>query len=448
MVTEQIVNVVYHTYNHKLFKKVCSYHVMNLGEVVDILLSQREEISEKFQRERIIEREYDREKIKRFLKYPNIVAILGVRRCGKSIFSQQIMENAGYVNFDDERFIYLDAKDLNKVLQAIYEIYGKVDSLILDEPQNIRSWELFANRLRRTKKVIVTGSNSRLLSGELATALTGRHIDVELYPFSFREFLRYENLNFEEKYYSTARVAEIKRALEKYMEWGGLPERYLFGREILVRIYGDILEKDIVRRLGVRKTVALREFVKSLFSNISREFTYRKVANIVNVRDVHTLKNWLMGIQEAYLGFTLNRFSYKLKDQLIAPRKFYSIDTGLAQTVAFRISQDRGRVMENIVAIELLRRKSYWHPEWEIYYWKDHQQREVDFVLKEGERIKELIQVTYASGRDEIGEREIKSLLKAGKELGCEKKTVITWDYEDEGEIKFIPLWKWLLKTE
>ncbi len=419
---------------------------MKLGEIIDVLLSQREEIREKFEREKIIERELDKEKVREFLKYPNIVAILGVRRCGKSVFSWQIMENAGYVNFDDERFIDLDAKDLNRVLQAMYEIYGNVESVILDEPQNVRGWELFASRLRRTKKVIITGSNSKMLSGELATVLTGRYLDIELYPFSFREFLRCVGVNFEERYYSTLKIAEIKRELEKYMEWGGFPERHLFGREILVRIYGDILEKDIVRRLGVRKRAVMKEYVKYLFSNVSREFTYRKIANILNVKDVHTLKNWMNGIQDAYLGFTLNRFSYKLKEQMIAPRKFYPIDPGLAKTVAFKISEDRGRLMENLVAVELLRRRSYWNREREIYYWKDYQQREVDFVIKEGSEIRECIQVTYASGKDEIERREIRALEKAAEELRCKKKTVITWDYEEEGEINFVPLWRWLLK--
>ena len=418
---------------------------MNLGEIIDVILSQREEIREKFERERIIDREADKEKIRRFLKHPNIVAIMGVRRCGKSVFSWQIMNNAGYVNFDDERFIDLDAKDLNHVLQGIYEVYGSVDSVILDEPQNVRGWELFANRLRRTKRIIITGSNSKMLSGELASALTGRYIDVELYPFSFMEYLTYEGIGWEEKYYSTLKVAELKRNLGKYLEYGGFPERYLLGREILSRIYGDILEKDIIRRLKVRKKATMKEFVRYLFSNFAREFTYRKIVRILDVKDVHTLKNWMIGVQDAYLGFTLNRFSYKLKEQIIAPKKFYPVDTGLASAISFRILQDLGRSMENLVAIELMRRRSYWNRSWEIYYWKDHQQREVDFVVKEGEKVKECIQVTYASGKDEIERREIRALEKASGELRCEEKTVITWDYEEDGEIKFVPLWKWLL---
>ncbi len=421
---------------------------MNLGEIREILVSQREEVEEKFRRERIVEREIGKSKIMEFLKHPNIVAILGVRRCGKSILALSVMRgsNAGYVNFDDERFIDLDAHDLDKVLQAIYEIYGNVEKIILDEPQNIRGWELFVNRLRRTKAVIVTGSNSNLLSGELSTVLTGRYIDILLYPFSFREYLKYKDVKIGE-ILSTAKIAIIKKHLRDYIEEGGFPERYLFGREILVRIYGDIIERDIMRRIGVRKKIAMKEFSRYLFSHIAREFTYRKIANILDVKDLHTLRNWMGGIENAYLGFVLNRYSPKLKQQFIAPRKFYSIDTGLTRAIAFRISEDIGRTMENVVVIELMRRKSYWYKEWEIYYWKDHQGREVDFVVKEGNRVSELIQVTYASGIDEIERREIKALEKAAEELKCKRKTVITWDYEEEGEIKFIPLWKWLLVT-
>ena len=420
---------------------------MKLGDIKDVILSQREEIREKFERERIIEREVDKERIRGFLAYPNIVAILGVRRCGKSILSLQVLgdEEFGYVNFDDERFIDIGAKDLNKVLQGIYEIYGDVDKLVLDEPQNVQGWELFVNRLRRTKGVIVTGSNSRLLSGELASKLTGRHIDVLLYPFSFREYLFYRDMKFDEPQ-STSKIANVKKALEDYIEQGGFPERYLFGSEIVVRIYGDIIEKDIVRRIGVRKKSSLKEYVRYLFSNISREFTYRKIASVAGVKDQHTLKNWMLAVENAYLGFSLSKYSPKLKEQLLSPRKFYAIDTGMARSVSFRVSRDIGRLMENLVAVELMRRKSYWRRMWEIYYWKDYQQREVDFVVKEGEKVRELIQVTYASGKDEIERRELRALDKAGEELGCKNKTVITWDYEERGEINYIPLWKWLLQ--
>jgi len=424
---------------------------MQLQEIKEVIASQREEIEEKFEKTKIIEREIDKERLKGFLKSPNILAILGVRRCGKSTLSLQLLRNEeyGYINFDDERIMDFNVKDFDKTMEAFYELYGKIENIILDEPHNIRGWELFVNRLRRTKKVIVTGSNSKMLSGELATHLTGRHIDFTLYPFSFREFLTYNDFEIGD-YITTAKMGLIKNLLRDYFSQGGFPERYILGKEMLVNIYFDILEKDIIRRIKLKKKVAFKEMVKYLVSNFSSEITFSKLKNILDIKDQHTIKNWIDGLEQAYLIKMIERFSPKLKESVIAPRKVYCIDTGIIEVISFRLSENIGRIMENIIAIELLRRKSYWYPGMEIFYWKDHQGREVDFLIKEGTSVKELIQVTYASGRDEIESREIKSLIKASNELKCKDLLLITWDYEDEmkmdsNTIRCIPLWKWLL---
>ncbi len=446
--------VVAKFFNRKLFKKVCEYIIMNVEELKDVILLQREEMKEKFEKFKIIDREIDKNRLLKFLKYPNILTILGVRRCGKSIFSWQIFSERkfGYINFDDERLSEIKTSDLNKVLQAFYEIYGTdMEYFVLDEPQNVERWELFVNRLRRTKKVIVTGSNSQLLSGELATALTGRYISFELFPFSFREFLEYHGMKINE-FMTTKKISEVKKLLSEYLKIGGLPETYLFGKEITFRIYSDIIEKDMIRRLKIRRISTLKELAKYLVTNFAREITYRKLAHIFEIRDVHTVKNWIEGLENSYLFFLIERFSPKLKEQIIAPKKVYCIDNGIITSVSFRLSENLGNLMENLVGIELLRRKSYWHNDWEIYYFKDHQHREVDFVIKQGLRVNQLIQVTYASGRDEIEQREIKSLLRAAETFKKDKPEllVITWDYENEEriknrKIKFVPLWKWLL---
>lgn len=427
---------------------------MNTEELKDIILLQREEMEEKFEKFKIIEREMGKSHLLRFLEHPNILAIIGVRRCGKSVFSWQLFSGKkfGYINFDDERLAEIKANDLNKVLQAFYEIYGTdIEYFVLDEPQNIEKWELFANRLRRTKKVIVTGSNSQLLSGELATALTGRYISFELFPFSFREFLEYRGVEVS-TFQTTKNISQIKRSLAEYLKTGGLPETYLFGREMAFRIYSDIIEKDIIRRLRVRKRSALKELAKYLLTNSAKEITYRKLSHVFEIKDVHTVKNWIGGLENGYLFFILERFSPKLKEQIIAPKKVYCIDNGIITSASFRLSENTGRLMENLVAIELLRRKSYWHRNWEIFYWKDHQGREVDFVVREDLKVKQLIQVTYASAKDEIEQREIKSLLKAGDVFKNSKPelVVVTWDYEGEEEVKgkrvkFVPLWRWLI---
>jgi predicted AAA+ superfamily ATPase len=167
--------------------------------------------------------------------------------------------------------------------------------------------------------------------------------------------------------------------------------------------------------------------------------------NITDTKNVHTVKNYVEYLESSYLILPVKRFTFKLKEQMLAPRKVYCIDTGIINSIAFKFSEDIGKVMENLVAVELHRRKSYYGAA-EVYYWKDHRQREVDFVLKEGDAIKELIQVSYASSENDIKEREITPLLKASEELNCGNPSIITWDYEGEiGKIKCTPLWKWLL---
>ena len=428
---------------------------MDVEELKHIITTQREEIIEIFKQEKIIDRDIDKKYVKKFLSHPNILAILGVRRSGKSLLSWLLLkeEKYGYINFFDERLVGFNVKDFEKTLQAFYELYGEIEYIILDEIQHIPGWERFTSRLRTTKKIIVTGSNSQLLSGELATFLTGRHIDFELFPFNFREHLIMKNIKLEENWiYSTRKKAEIKRELENYLIKGGFPETYKFGIRTLHTIYSDIIENDIIRRYKIRKEQSLKELAKYLISNYSKEISFRKLKNIIQLKDDHTASNYTNYLSNAYLIQIVERFSPKLKEQILAPKKIYCIDNGLIDLFSFKISENKGRLMENLVFIELSRRKSYnFKDKLEIYYWKDHQQREVDFIIKEGMNIEELIQVTYASDRDEIEKREIKSLLKAGDELKCKNLKIITWDYEDklvvdDKEIKCIPLWKWLLK--
>ncbi len=431
---------------------------MNVEILKKVIISQKEEIEEKFKKSKIIEREPEKNRLKKFLFHPNILAILGVRRCGKSIFSWQIFSSLSdkafaYINFDDERLADIKTEDLDKILQAFYELYGKIERMILDEPQNVEKWELFVNRLRRTKSLIITGSNSKLLSGELSTHLTGRYIDFNLFPFSFREFLDYKGFKIEkDTFYSVSEIAQIKSFLEEYIKIGGFPEVYILGREILSRIYADIIEKDILKRYKIKRKETFKRVARYLISNISSEFTMRKLSHIFEIKDVHTLKNWLGALEDSYLLFVLERYSPKLKQQEIAPKKIYCIDTAMADVISFKISENIGKLMENLVAVELLRRKSYWQNNWEIYYYKDHQQREIDFLIKEGSEIKNLIQVSFINTIEEMEKKEIDFLKKASSLLKCKNLSIITWDYEEELninkiKIKFIPLWKWLLRT-
>lgn len=414
-----------------------------------IIVEQNEEVEHLFRNEQIIPRELD---IERGLRHPNAVVIMGPRRAGKSTLALSAVRNKkyGHLNFDDER-LSLTGPDLNQVLEALYEIHGKLDYLVLDEIQNVPGWELFIGRLRRTKRVIVTGSNARLLAGELASRLTGRHMDFTLLPFSFREFLVSRGGLPQSPILTTVQEAALRRELDAYRRDGGFPEVFKFGRAVLKTLYEDILHKDIILRFKLRKSVAFRELARLLSSHYSREFSYSRLKAAVQIKDVHTVKKFVDYLLAGYLFFMVERFSFKLKQQLISPRKIYGIDPGLLTATAFRISEDEGHLDENLVAVELMRRRSYWG-EGDIYYWKDASGAEVDFCVKTGPRITELIQVCRSFAEMGKKERELGALVKASKELRCRRLLVLTDDLEGEDsfkriKIKLLPLWKWLLET-
>ncbi len=413
-----------------------------------IIEDQRDEIERKVKRENIINRGKTDE-IKEFVKHPNILTILGVRRCGKSILSYLIFgdEKFGHINFDDERLSEFKVSDFDNMLEAFYGIYGKeLNCFIFDEIQNVDMWEKFVSRLRMNNRIIITGSNSKLLSSEISTSLTGRHIDYTLFPFSFEEFLLYNgvkpNINL------TRDIGVVKNLLNKYINSGGFPETYTLGKNILMSIYNDIIEKDVIRRYKIRKVNEVRSMARYLVANFSSEISYNKLKNILNL-NISTAKKYSDYISAVYMVFFIEKFSYKPKKQITGPRKVYCMDNGIANIISLKFSENTGKLMENLTAIHLMRLKAN-NMDFDVFYWKDYQQREVDFVIKEGLKVSRLIQVTYASGKDEIAKREIKGLIKGSDELKCDNLYMVTWDYEDEGNfdgktIKFIPLWKWLI---
>lgn len=411
-----------------------------------VILDQQEENQSIIEQNTIIKRDLPYNSILRGLENPNILALLGVRRCGKSIASHLLLNNKqyGYINFDDERLLNITAKDLNQILQVFYQLYGNdLEYIILDEIQNVKGWELFANRLRRTKKIILTGSNAQLLSGELASHLTGRYIDFTLFPFSFKELLLFKKIKLKKS--TTKQMSQLKKMLQDYLKTGGFPEAYLLGRNILSRIFNDVIYKDILSRNNIRNSKNLIELATYLVSHSADEFSYRKLKDVTSIKDEHTIKNYVHYLELSYILFIVERFSFKLKEQIKAPKKIYCIDNGIINAVSISFSQNVGKLMENCVAVELYRTISYKENQ-SLFYWKDHDQHEIDFLIKEEKKIKELIQVSYVSKQDEIKKREINNLLKASKELECKNMTLITWDFEGKIEnIRCIPLWKWLL---
>ncbi|MEK6846438.1 MAG: ATP-binding protein [Nanoarchaeota archaeon] len=417
-------------------------------DIKSAIVDREEEITQKWNTENIIERTL-LEKAKGFISSDAALIVTGVRRCGKSLFAVMLGENSkyAYVNFEDER-LGLEAAELNKVLEAVYSLKGEVELLILDEIQNITGWEKFVARIIPRQKVVITGSNARLLSKELATYLTGRHINVTLFPFSFQEYLSFNQIKVNPNL--TRDIALVKNELNRYLSTGGFPLVAKLGNIFLMETYRDILERDIIQRYRIRQVKAFKDLAKYVVSNTSSEFSYNKLKSIFNIKSVHTVKNYVSYLENAYLIFVLERFSFKLKNQVLAPKKLYCIDTGLAGAVSFTFSENHGKVMENAVAIELQRRVASALGT-ELYYWKDHQQREVDFILKEEKKVTQLIQVCYDLSDPFTKEREVKSLVEASIELRCKNALVITSEFEGEEKhgnlvIKFIPLWRWLLE--
>lgn len=428
---------------------------MNVNEIQTIISDQREEIQRIFTEGNIIEREF-LDTWKRFIDSNLIKVVTGIRRSGKSVFSFQLLNKKkyAYINFDDERLVGLKPADLNMILEAFYQLYGDFKYIFLDEIQNIEGWELFVNRLKRQGfNVVVTGSNAKLLSKELATHLTGRYIGIEIFPFSFREFLTFENFDMTNNdLYSTRKKSLLIKKLREYITHGGFPEAIKdkeLSKSYLPTLYSTILTKDVISRYKINYVTTLKEISNYLISNFSKYITFNKIKNNYNLKSPHTSKKYVSYLEESYLFFLLDKFSFKYKEVTASPKKVYTVDTGIINVIAFASSENFGRLMENLIAIELLRKKTF-NPLSEIYYWKDYQQKEVDFVLKKGPKVEQLIQAAYVSSPDEIDKREYVALTKASKELQCNNLLMITWDYEaketlDGKKIEFIPLWKWLL---
>lgn len=428
---------------------------MDTQKLKKIITDQKEEAEELLKQESFIERDLDLLRLKRYLSKPNLLVISGVRRCGKSILALLILrgEKFGYLNFDDERLAGFTHEDFDALLEAFYWLYGEdLEYFIFDEIQDIEKWQFFINRLRRRKKIIVTGSNAKLLGGELSTHLTGRYLDFTLWPFSFREYLRFKKVSLDaEALFSTKKISQIKKSLSEYLTVGGFPEAYSFGKGIVQRIYGDIVNKDILFRHKIRHKTTFKELSNYLMANFSHEMSYSKLKNIFGIKNIHTVKNYVNYLSESFLVFAVEKFSFKLKQQILAAKKIYGIDPGLIDAMSFQSSQNSGKILENTVFLELWRRKSYFGEDISTYFWKDYSGKEVDIVVKKGKNIIFLIQVCYSLSSMGTRDREFDALLRASKELRCNQLMIITADESGEEiykgkKIQLVPLWQWLVK--
>lgn len=428
---------------------------MELSDLKRIIADQRLERASFMRTHRLVERQVDLKKLRHYLSAPNALVITGPRRCGKSVLAHLLLASKkyAYVNFDDDRLSGLATADLSRVFDACLELFGDQEYFIFDEIQNVPGWERFISRLRQTKKVIVTGSNARLLGGELATFLTGRYIPFTLYPFSFKEYLRWKKIGLQPAVgntFTTAEEAGRRRYLTEYLESGGFPEALTLSPDIVPTIYRDIVERDIIARYRFKGAAVFRQMASYLLSAAGQRISIATLRRTFGIKEDRTVKKYLEALRTAFLFFLVYKFSYKLKQQFISPRKLYAVDSGLLHALAFRFSDNRGAAFENAVYLELLRRQSYADASLEIYYWQDYRGREVDFIIKSGPRVKQLIQVCAEFSRPETKAREIKALAAASAELKCYNLLIITDEEEGEekianGIIKIVPLWRWLL---
>ena len=377
--------------------------------------------------------------------------VIGVRRSGKSTVCHKVLKqnniNYAYVNFDDERLYHLKTEELNDVLEALYMVYGDFKYLFCDEIQNIPSWFLFINRLLRQKiRIVITGSNAKLLSSELSTHLTGRYNQIELFPFSFLEILKYKNISADDD--STLGIARRKSAFEEYLFLGGFPELFeVKNKKAYIRnLFDSIITRDIKQRFSVRYPEALRKMADYLTDIVSSEISYKNLAKQFSFGSVHTAENYVGYLRQAYLLIGLQKFSFKSRER-IRNEKNYVIDTAFISAAKEGFSeQNFGWRLENIVCIELFRRKNQTLND--VYYYKNGY--EIDFVLVSDNKVVELIQVSADISAQRTFNRETNALLRAATEFGCNKLTLITLNENrvysaDNRTIDIVSVLNWLI---
>lgn len=379
--------------------------------------------------------------------------IIGVRRSGKSTLCFNVLkslnEKFAYVNFDDERFSELQTSDLNTILEGLYKIYGDFNYLFLDEIQNIEGWHLFVNRLLRQRMhVIVTGSNAKLLSGELATHLTGRNDQIELYPFSFAEWCLCKKVDTLSK---TTKAEALRRAaFDDYLKQGGFPE--LIHKNNKTRYVGNlvsnILKRDIEQRHKIMYTEAFEQLAHHLMNISPVTIVESELAETVGLKSSHTINNYIAFLKEAYLLIGVKKYSTKSR-QRVRAEKVYPIDVALmdGRPDAFA-GENVGWRLETIVCIELLRRN---RPiDRDVYYYKSAGGYEADFVVCRNNIVEEIYQVSYEISKEKTRKREIRGLLAAAKETKCDNLYLIT-DFHREDLtvedklIKIVPAHDWLI---
>jgi len=398
-------------------------------------------------------------RLKKIINSEQVIIITGARRAGKSFLMRQLAKDLIaqgvnkkdilIVNFEDPRFIKLDSGTLEDIDQFYVKHFNITGApyIFLDEIQEVKDWEKWVKIRQEFKKakIIISGSNAHLLSHELGTALTGRHLDLLVYPLSFKEFVNFQ------KETGVAETSDQK-SFQQYLEFGGFPKVFFEDskKELLLTYFQDVVNRDVVKRYRVRKTEGLKSLINFYFSNFSNLISFSSAAKFLGLT-TDTVIKFSQYFSNAYLVFFLKKFSFKVKEQDRSPQKIYLNDPGLINAVGFKFSDNIGRLLENVVFLELLRRKSANMDKTNLFYYQDSQKREVDFVWQEGKTVKELIQVAADLHNLKTREREIKTLGKAMSQFGLKHGLILTQDSEEEIKVgqKIItvkPVYQWLVE--
>jgi hypothetical protein len=416
---------------------------MNKEDLRQIIIDQQAIFLKK---EELMEREIN---LDNYLKGTEIVAITGIRRCGKSsllkLISRTIKGLKIYINFEDIRLISFIPDNFKDIESIVSELLGSSEvTYFMDEVQNVELWEKWVNNLyAKGIKVFITGSNSNLLSSELSTHLTGRNKVIKLFPFSFKEVLGIKKINHEKNLTSNDKAIILKIFME-YLNLGGFPVIVKNNDLELSRQYfEDIINKDIINRYNIKQIKEFKDLVLYLISNPGRIYSYSTLSRITGIESLSTIKNYIEYLQEAYLLYKVGIFDYSIKKQKTASSKIYAGDNSFLKTVSFNFSENEGHSLENLVFLELLRKGL------NIYYHLG--KGECDFVIKEGLNITRAIQVTKSLNDLLTKDREIKNLISAMNAYKLKEGIIITIDEEGKEvisgkTIKIIPAWKWMLQ--
>lgn len=385
-------------------------------------------LNQRAERDELLSRPYQQRHTKydadELLQNPLIKLITGPRRVGKSVFALLMLQgkNFAYLNFDDNQL--LEKWDEDLAMSALDDVYPDYDFILLDEIQNLPEWDLWVSKLyRRGKNLIITGSNAKMLSSEMATVLTGRYLQIEMLPFSLEETMRWKNINPEREEQATQAIV----LADDYMRNGGYPETIPargITKSYLSTLFDSILLKDVAQRHKVRNTTDLYNLATYLLSNFCNPISANELAGELGMSSVATTKKFCDYLNEPYLFFFLPRFNNKLKLMNKASKKVYVVDNGFVQGTAFNLSENLGRLLENQVFVELLRRG--YIPGQTLFYYRTRNDKEIDFVTRNSTKVEQLIQVCYDMTSDKTRKRELDALSEAAEELHCDNLLVIT----------------------